>query len=117
MSFLFQDPIKLVAPAIAILDEFGLRVTIINGDTNSTSERGPSRLKFIAAFKEAPGLGVIILSTTAVGFGANVQAGNHVIHFTRPWDPAKEDRPPIAPGVSVRSALCTCITRPSSPTA
>jgi hypothetical protein len=76
----------------AILDEFGFMATIINGDTNSTSERGPSRQKLIDVFQEAPGFGVIILSTTAVGFGVNVQAANHVIHFTRPWNPAKEDQ-------------------------
>jgi hypothetical protein len=76
----------------AILDEFDFTATIINGDTNSTSERGPSRQKLIDAYQEAPGFGVIILSTTAVGFGVNVQAANHVIHFTRPWNPAKEDQ-------------------------
>ncbi|WP_202114581.1 DEAD/DEAH box helicase [Massilia cellulosiltytica] len=76
----------------AILDAFGFTATIINGDTNSTSERGPSRQKLIDAFQEAPGFGIIILSTTAVGFGVNVQAANHVIHFTRPWNPAKEDQ-------------------------
>lgn len=76
----------------AIDDEFGFMPTVVNGDTNSTSERGPSRQKLIDAFQEAPGFGVIILSTTAVGFGVNVQAANHVIHFTRPWNPAKEDQ-------------------------
>ena len=35
---------------------------------------------------------MIILSTVAVGFGVNVQAANHVIHFTRCWNPAKEDQ-------------------------
>lgn len=76
----------------AVLDEFGFIPTVINGDTNSISERGPSRQKLIDAFQKAPGFGVIILSTTAVGFGVNVQAANHVIHFTRPWNPAKEDQ-------------------------
>ena len=76
----------------AVLDEFGFMPTVINGDTNSISERGPSRQKLIDAFQVAPGFGVIILSTTAVGFGVNVQAANHVIHFTRPWNPAKEDQ-------------------------
>jgi SNF2 family DNA or RNA helicase len=28
----------------------------------------------------------------AVGFGLNIQAANHVIHFTRTWNPAKEDQ-------------------------
>ena len=76
----------------AILDTFGFTATIINGDTNSSSERGPSRQNLIDAYQKAPDFGVIILSTTAVGFGVNVQAANHVIHFTRPWNPAKEDQ-------------------------
>ena len=35
---------------------------------------------------------MIILSTTAVGFGVNIQKANHVIHYTRSWNPAKEDQ-------------------------
>lgn len=76
----------------AIVDEFGYGPEVINGDTNSSSERGASRQTLIDAFQKKPGFGVIILSTTAVGFGVNVQGANHVIHFTRPWNPAKEDQ-------------------------
>lgn len=46
----------------------------------------------IDAFQSKPGFNVIVLSTTAIGFGVNIQAANHVIHFTRPWNPAKEDQ-------------------------
>jgi SNF2 family DNA or RNA helicase len=77
---------------LAIVDEFGFRPEVINGDTNASGEHGPTRQKLIDRFQELPGFGVIILSTTAVGFGVNVQAANHVIHFTRPWNPAKEDQ-------------------------
>ena len=35
---------------------------------------------------------MIILSPLAVGFGVNIQAANHVIHFTRTWNPAREDQ-------------------------
>lgn len=77
---------------LTILDRFGLHVTVVNGDTNASSEKGPSRQSLIDAFQAKPGFGVIILSTTAVGFGVNVQAANHVIHFTRCWNPAKEDQ-------------------------
>jgi len=35
---------------------------------------------------------VIILSPLAVGFGVNIQAANHVVHYTRTWNPAKEDQ-------------------------
>ena len=43
-------------------------------------------------FRLSLGFRVIILSTVAVGFGVNVQKANHVIHFTRCWNPAKEDQ-------------------------
>lgn len=75
-----------------VSEHLGYLPKIINGDTNSNSEKGPSRQKLIDEFQAEPGFGVIILSTTAVGFGVNVQAANHVIHFTRPWNPAKEDQ-------------------------
>lgn len=78
---------------LAVIDRFGLTdVPIVNGDTSASSARGPNRQGIIDAFQAREGFGVIILSTTAVGFGVNVQAANHVIHFTRPWNPAKEDQ-------------------------
>ena len=77
---------------IAILGRFDFMPVIINGDTNASSERGLSRQGLIDQFQKKPGFGVIILSTTAVGFGVNVQAANHVVHFTRTWNPAKEDQ-------------------------
>jgi Holliday junction resolvase len=51
-----------------------------------------SRQKRIKAFQEAAGFGVIILSPVAVGFGVNIQGANHVVHYTRTWNPAKEDQ-------------------------
>ena len=75
-----------------IYQQFNLQVISINGDTNANSEKGASRQQLIDIFQEKKGFNVIILSTTAVGFGVNVQAANHVIHFTRSWNPAKEDQ-------------------------
>lgn len=77
---------------LEILDRFGVTVTVINGDTNVSSQKGTTRQGLIDEFQAKPGFGIIILSTTAVGFGVNVQAANHVIHFTRCWNPAKEDQ-------------------------
>lgn len=65
---------------------------IINGDTAASSASDQSRQKRIRSFQERPGFGVIILSPLAVGFGVNIQAANHVIHYTRTWNPAKEDQ-------------------------
>lgn len=71
---------------------FNIRADIINGDTSAAASHSASRQKRIKAFQEHPGFGVIILSPVAVGFGVNIQAANHVIHYTRTWNPAKEDQ-------------------------
>ncbi|KAF6682213.1 type I Zorya anti-phage system protein ZorD [Pantoea sp. EKM20T] len=76
----------------AIQQRFGFRPVIINGDTSTKSQSQYSRQRLIDDFQSQPGFGVIILSTVAVGFGVNVQKANHVIHFTRCWNPAKEDQ-------------------------
>jgi SNF2 family DNA or RNA helicase len=74
-------------------EEFGIRVAVVNGDTSvSGGGSSKSRQGIIDAFQSSAGFNVIILSTTAVGFGVNVQAANHVIHYTRSWNPAKEDQ-------------------------
>ncbi|MGE0811003.1 MAG: SNF2-related protein [Immundisolibacter sp.] len=71
---------------------FDFRPDIINGDTSASASHIASRQKRIKAFQEAPGFGVIILSPVAVGFGVNIQGANHVVHYTRTWNPAKEDQ-------------------------
>ncbi len=65
---------------------------IINGNTSALSGHDLSRQKRIRAFQVKPGFGVIILSPVAVGFGVNIQEANHVIHYMRTWNPAKEDQ-------------------------
>lgn len=75
-----------------VSERFGFTPDVINGDTSACSASANSRQKRIKAFQEGRGFGVIILSPLAVGFGVNIQAANHVIHFTRTWNPAKEDQ-------------------------
>jgi HJR/Mrr/RecB family endonuclease len=64
---------------------FGLKPYIINGDSQN-------RQSYIERFSEVDGFNVIILSTLAAGAGLNVTAANHVFHFTRAWNPAKESQ-------------------------
>jgi hypothetical protein len=71
---------------------FGFAPHIINGDTPAAARHASSRQKQIKAFQAKPGFGVLILSPVAVGFGVNIQGANHVIHFSRTWNPAKEDQ-------------------------
>ncbi|MBF0121425.1 MAG: restriction endonuclease [Desulfobacterales bacterium] len=65
---------------------------IINGDSTASSSATNSRQKRIENFQVKKGFAVIILSPLAVGFGVNIQEANHVIHYTRTWNPAKEDQ-------------------------
>ncbi|MGE4450774.1 SNF2-related protein [Castellaniella sp.] len=75
-----------------IEEKFKVAPPIINGDTSASAGHADSRQRQIKKFQEAPGFGIIILSPVAVGFGVNIQAANHVIHYTRTWNPAKEDQ-------------------------
>ncbi len=75
-----------------IRDQFDFDSDIINGDTSASSRHELSRQKRIKTFQALPGFGVIILSPVAVGFGVNIQAANHVVHYMRTWNPAKEDQ-------------------------
>jgi len=75
-----------------IASTFNMKVDIINGDTSAAADHSASRQKRIRAFQDKPGFGAIVLSPLAVGFGVNIQAANHVVHFTRTWNPAKEDQ-------------------------
>lgn len=68
------------------------RPDIINGDTSVTAHHVDNRQKRICSFQAQPGFAVLILSPVAVGFGVNIQAANHVVHYTRTWNPAKEDQ-------------------------
>lgn len=72
---------------------------IINGDTKVLSttkvrdiDVNYSRQQAIDDFEEKPGFNVIIMSPIAAGMGLNVTAANHVIHFGRHWNPAKESQ-------------------------
>lgn len=74
--------------------QFGFAPHIINGDTSADPAAAVNRQKLIDDFQQPTSrdINIIILSPLAVGFGVNIQAANHVIHFTRTWNPAKEDQ-------------------------
>ena len=74
-----------------LLQKFGIEASVINGDT-STSDKGNkvSRQKTVDIFQEKKGFNVIIMSQLAAGVGLNVIGANHVIHYSRHWNPAKE---------------------------
>ncbi len=78
------------------LDRYGVLAKIINGDTPSFVKRltpdKQSRQSSIDQFQRVEGFNVIIMSPIAAGMGLNVTAANHVIHYSRHWNPAKENQ-------------------------
>ena len=78
------------------LERYGLVTKIINGDTPSIVTRQSSgkqsRQSSINQFQAVDGFNVIIMSPVAAGMGLNVTAANHVIHYSRHWNPAKENQ-------------------------
>lgn len=69
-----------------IFEEFKINAQIINGEVKG------NRLDLIEDFKNTPGFSVMILSPKAAGVGLNIVAANHVIHYTREWNPAIENQ-------------------------
>lgn len=79
-----------------VYDTFGIFTSIINGDTPTTKQlEGKSKLsrqQTIDRFQAEEGFNVIIMSPIAAGVGLNVTKANHIIHYTRHWNPAKEEQ-------------------------
>lgn len=78
------------------LERYGIVTKIINGDTPSIVTRQSSgkqsRQSSIDQFQSVDGFNVIIMSPVAAGMGLNVTAANHVLHYSRHWNPAKESQ-------------------------
>ncbi|WP_282122159.1 SNF2-related protein [Algibacter mikhailovii] len=70
--------------------------SIINGETPSSKSKSSrtklSRQQEIDKYQNKAGFNVIIMSPIAAGFGLNITEANHVIHYTRHWNPAKEQQ-------------------------
>lgn len=70
-----------------IQQRFERHVPIINGEV-----AGSRRLKVVRRFNEREGFAAMILAPQAAGVGLNITGANHVIHYTRLWNPAKENQ-------------------------
>jgi SNF2 family DNA or RNA helicase len=66
---------------------FGIGAAILNGEV-----AGGRRMGLVDRFNESRGFGAMILSPEAAGVGLNIVGANHVIHYTRLWNPAKENQ-------------------------
>jgi hypothetical protein len=88
--FLDRKDIQRLVQAY-VRDHFGFAPEIINGET-PTGAGSQSRQRRIDRFQAQGGFGALILSPVAAGVGLNIQKANHVIHYMRHWNPAKEDQ-------------------------
>lgn len=68
-----------------ISKKYGISVPIIDG---STAERP----EVVRQFNNSEGFGVMVLSPKAAGVGLTITSANHVIHYTRWWNPAVENQ-------------------------
>lgn len=79
-----------------IQETFLISPVIINGETPTSKSNHDlsklSRQQEIDKFQNVKGFNVIIMSPIAAGFGLNITEANHVIHYTRHWNPAKEQQ-------------------------
>jgi hypothetical protein len=71
----------------ALATQFGIHAAILNGEVP-----GERRLGLVDRFNHAPGFGALILSPEAAGVGLNIVGANHVVHYTRLWNPARENQ-------------------------
>ena len=83
--------------AHVIREEFSLgNVSIVNGETPGRTQRANSmklsRQQAVDQFQAASGFNAIIMSPLSAGVGLNITEANHVIHYSRWWNPAKEDQ-------------------------
>lgn len=78
-----------------VREVYGFSPRIINGDTPTFDQPNIGKLSRQSAidnFQKDSGFSVIIMSPIAAGMGLNVTAANHVIHYNRHWNPAKENQ-------------------------
>lgn len=70
-----------------ILHRFGFDPSVLNGEVG-----GHNRHRIVESFNKGPGFDAMILSPEAAGVGLNITGATHVVHYTRLWNPAKENQ-------------------------
>jgi SNF2 family DNA or RNA helicase/HJR/Mrr/RecB family endonuclease len=81
--------------AQVLREAFGIETRVINGDTpagKTGSKSRQTRQQLIDEFEDRSGFGALVMSPIAAGLGLNITAANHVVHYARHWNPAKEDQ-------------------------
>jgi SNF2 family DNA or RNA helicase len=81
--------------ATVISGKFNIDVDIINGGTGrkgSSINSTNTRKNIIRRFRNSAGFNALILSPDVAGVGLTLTEANHVIHYGRWWNPAKESQ-------------------------
>ena len=79
---------EVTAPLAAFLGSvFGKPGLVLHGETPVRS-----RQELVRRFQEDENMGFFVLSLKAGGFGLNLTAASHVVHFDRWWNPAVENQ-------------------------
>jgi hypothetical protein len=93
-ALIFTRTLDMQQMLVHVLNEmFGLDAEIINGATSKggeTQNTKRTRQGIINRFRESRGFNVLILSPEVAGIGLTIIEANHVIHYGRWWNPAKE---------------------------
>lgn len=97
-ALIFTRSLDMQQILVSVLNHrFGLSVNIINGSTKRSNNSGgnisgadKTRRGIIERFQKAPGFDVLILSPEVAGMGLTLTEANHVFHYGRWWNPAKE---------------------------
>ena len=90
----FKATQKILRKVIQEYFEFK-KVSIINGEMAARKgqrSQKETRQQAIDRFQQEDGFNIIIMSPVAAGLGLNVTGANHVIHYSRHWNPAKESQ-------------------------
>lgn len=79
----------------AIREAFGQRVDIVNGAAKrggETKSSSATRKAMIHRFQTDDSINFIVLSPEVAGVGLTLVEANHVVHYGRWWNPAKESQ-------------------------
>ncbi len=68
-------------------EHYSLEVFTIDGRVDISE-----RQNRIDQFSASDGFGIMVLNPKTAGMGLNITAANHVIHYTRQWNPALEEQ-------------------------
>lgn len=85
---IFTEYLQMIDAFKRVLQEnYSLEIFTIDGRVDISE-----RQKRIDQFSTDEGFGIMILNPKTAGMGLNITAANHVIHYTRQWNPALEEQ-------------------------